>query len=218
MAGAAAFFDLDGTLLTVNSANLWVRREHRLGRISAATLLRATLYLGAYKLGVLDIEAALRSALATLRGQEEEQIRCESAIWWREEVRPLVAPGARSVLAAHRARGEPLVLLTSSSRYAAEQAGEEFGLDHLIFQGYGVQAGRFTGEPLRPICYGPGKVEAAERYAAGQGVDLEASTFYTDSFTDLPMLERVGRPVAVNPDLRLARAARKRGWPVLDWR
>ena len=95
---------------------------------------------------------------------------------------------------------------------------EEFGLEAALFQKYEVRDGVFTGSPLKPICYGIGKVEVAQAWAGENGVDLAASTFYTDSSTDVPMLERVGRPVAVQPDLRLARIARVRGWPALDWR
>ena len=214
----AAFFDLDGTLLAVNSADLWVRRERRLRRISGWQLARAVLWLAGYRLGILDMEAALRGALVTIRGVEEGFIRRETQAWWREEVRALVAPGARPALAGHRARGDLLVLLTSSSRYAAEMACEELGLDDALFQRYQVEDGRFTGEPLPPICYGPGKVVAAEAWAEERGVDLAQSAFYSDSSTDLPMLARVGRPFAVNPDPRLKLVARKRGWPVLDWR
>ena len=215
---SAAFFDLDGTLLTANSASLWVRREHRLGRIRTSQVARAALLLAGYRIGFLDIESALRAALATLRDVTEEYIRSETREWWREEVRAFVAPGARPVLDEHRARGDPLVLLTSSSPYASEMASEEFGLDAVLCQRYEVRDGRFTGEPLRPICYGPGKVGVAEAWARDRGIDLGASSFYSDSSTDIPMLERVGRPFAVHPDPRLRLVARARGWPTLDWR
>ena len=138
--------------------------------------------------------------------------------WWREEVRPHIAPGARAVLEMHRQRGDRLVLLTSSSRYASEMAREEFGLDHLLFQGYEVRDGRFTGAPMRPLCYGQGKVAIAEEWAREAGIDLAKSSFYSDSSTDIPMLERVGNPFAVLPDPRLRRVAKRRGWPLLDWR
>lgn len=214
----AAFFDLDGTLLTVNSARLWLRHERRRGRVSPGQLVRAALMLGGYRLGVLDMDRALRSALTTLKGRDEEAIRTETRAWWRDEVRPFAAPGARAVLEEHRRAGERLVLLTSSSRYASEMAIEEFGLDDAIFQRYEVVAGRFTGAPALPICFGAGKVTAAEAWAAERGVDLSRSAFYSDSSTDLPMLERVGRPFAVGPDPRLRVVARGRGWPILDWR
>lgn len=214
---SAAFFDLDGTLLTVNSARLWVRRERRLGRISFGQLLRAAMFLGGYHLGVLDIEAALEAALAQVKGLREEDLRAETHTWWHEDVRAFIAPRAHGVLDAHRQAGEPLVLLTSSSRYASEQARLDFGLDAALCQGYEVLDGRFTGAPTQPLCYGPGKVVVAEAWAREQGVDLGRSAFYSDSFTDVPMLERVGRPFAVQPDPRLKRLARARGWPILDW-
>jgi HAD superfamily hydrolase (TIGR01490 family) len=214
----AAFFDLDGTLLTVNSANLWIKRELRLGRIKYWQFLRAAMWLFGYRLGFLDMDRALTAALAQLVGVDEESIRAETQKWWREEVRPHIAPGARAVLEMHRKRGDKLVLLTSSSRYASEMAREEFGLDHVLFQGYEVREGRFTGAPLRPLCYGPGKVAIAEAWAREAGIDLAKSSFYSDSSTDIPMLERVGSPYAVLPDPRLRRVAQKRGWPLLDWR
>ena len=214
----AAFFDLDGTLLTVNSADLWIRRERRLGRITGWQLARAALWLGGYRLGMLDMETALRAALGTLRGIEESFIRAETHQWWRDEVRRFIAPGGRAVLDRHRQRGDLLVLLTSSSRYASEMAREEFGLDDIICQGYEIAEGRFTGEPLRPICYGPGKVVAAEAWAKPRGIDLSRCAFYSDSSTDVPMLARVGQPFVVHPDPRLKLTARSRGWPTLDWR
>lgn len=214
---AAAFFDLDGTLLTVNSARLWLRRERRRGRVSAWQLARALVMLGSYRVGILDMEAALRAGLRPIRGVSEEQIRAETRAWWEEDVRPFIAPGARSVLDRHRAAGDLLVLLTSSSRYAAEMARAEFGLEHTLFQVYEVRDGCLTGEPVLPVCYGPGKVAVAERWAREHDVDLASSSFYSDSSTDLPMLERVGHPFVVGPDPRLRRVARSRGWPILDW-
>src|SRR5690242_12882014 len=138
------------------------------------------------------MEAALRASLATLLGVREDFIAAEARRWWEEEVRRFVAPGAHRALARHREARHRLVLLTSSSKYAAQMALEEFGLDAVLHQHYDVRDGCFTGEFLRPICFGAGKVEAAEAWAREAGVDLAASSFYTDSFTDLPMLERVG--------------------------
>lgn len=213
----AAFFDLDGTLLTVNSATLWFRRERRLGRVGFLLQARIAGMLLAYRFGVLDPVRFLRAGLGTVRGLAEETVRAETRAWWAEEVRRFRAPGADAVLARHRAEGEPLVLLTSGSRYAGELARDEWRLDDALCQGYEVRDGRFTGEPELPICYGPGKVTVAEAWAARHGVDLARSSFYSDSTTDTPMLERVGRPYAVNPDPRLRLLAKARGWPILDW-
>lgn len=214
----AALFDLDWTLLAVNSGALWVARERRVGRISARQHLRALLYLLAYRVNIIDMEHAMRQALQTVKGEREEVVRGWTREWYYEEVAGRVAPGARRALAAHRAAGHRLVLLSSTSPYEAECAVEHLGLDAAITSRYEVRGGVFTGAPELPICYGAGKVHHAEAFATRHGVDLAASFFYTDSASDLPMLRRVGNPRAVNPDLRLRLHAWRRGWPILDWR
>ncbi|MBN2361995.1 MAG: HAD family hydrolase [Deltaproteobacteria bacterium] len=214
----AAFFDLDRTLLTVNSGSTWVRSELRAGRIGAWHALEGALYLLAYKFFALDMERLFNRALVTVRGLDEETLRRRTREWFGREVVPRVAPGGLRQVAEHRQQGHQLVLLTSSSLYESEAAVEHFGFDGLLCTRYQVIDGRLTGQVVTPICFGPGKVLYAERHAAEHGIDLARSFFYTDSFTDLPMLERVGHPVAVHPDPRLRRIARRRGWPVVDWR
>jgi len=213
----AAFFDLDGTLLAVNSVVLWVRRERALGRISRTQALRAAAFFVGYRLSILDIDEAVRAALQTVAGTEESVMRDAIQAWYRADIAPRAAPGAFPVVEAHRAAGDLLVLLTSSSVYVADEARAQFGLDVSLCTRYEVRDGRFTGEAVRPLCFGDGKVKLAEMLAAERNIDLSSSAFYTDSLTDLPMLLRVGQPYAVNPDPRLRWEARRRGWPRLDW-
>ncbi len=213
----AAFFDLDRTLLTVNSGALWVQRERRLKRITLRQVAEATMMLIAYRLSLVDIEASMRKALAVYRGEREETLARWTREWFDLEIKHLVAAGARRALDEHRRAGDLCVLLTSSSPYMARVVSEELTLDAWIASTYEVRGGVLTGEPVLPLCYGSGKVALAERYAREVGVDLSRSYFYTDSFTDLPMLLSVGRPRVVNPDLRLRLYARWRGWPVLEW-
>jgi len=214
----AAFFDLDGTLLTVNSGRLWLQRERRAGHLRLRDALRGVAWLALYRLGTIDIERAMSEALSTVRGLPEQTLRHWTHEWFRHEVVPFAAPGAMAVIEAHRAAGHPLVLLTSSSPYASEVAVEHFALDTYLSSLYEVAEGCFTGRFVSPLCFGAGKVARAEAWARGQGVDLDASWFYTDSATDLPMLERVGNPRPVHPDPRLRRVARLKGWPILNWR
>jgi HAD superfamily hydrolase (TIGR01490 family) len=189
-----------------------------LKRISLWQLGDGMLMLLAYRLGIVDIESSMRRALAIYRGEREEALADWTREWYEAEVRQWVTSGARSALEEHRRVGHRRVLLTSSSPYMAGAVGEELGLDGWISSRYEVDNGLLTGEPVSPICYGSGKVSLAERWARQHGVDLSRSYFYTDSYTDLPMLLRVGRPRVVNPDLRLRLAARRRGWTVLTWR
>jgi len=213
----AAFFDLDGTLLSVNSGRLWLQRERRAGRLRTREMLKGAFYLALYRMGTIDIERAMSDALATVRNLPEERLRTWTHEWFWGEVVPFTAPGALPVIAAHRAAGHPLVLLTSSSPYASECAVEHFGLDAFLSSTYEVADGRLTGRFVSPLCFGPGKIARAEAFAREHGIDLDTSWFYSDSATDLPMLERVGNPRPVNPDPRLRRIARLRGWTVLDW-
>jgi len=213
----AAFFDLDRTLLLVNSGRLWLESERRHGRIGVWQMIQATFYLIGYKFNAVDMERVMVKALSTVRGVEEEEVRRRTHEWYQAEVAQTVAPGARPALESHRAQGHPLVLLTASSLYESEIASRQLELDAYLATRYEVVDGHFTGDVVRPLCYGPGKVVHAERWAVDNDVDLDRSYFYTDSITDLAMLERVGEPRIVQPDPRLRRLARKRGWEILDW-
>jgi len=170
-----------------------------------------------YELGFARIETAIRSAAATLEGQQESVIRKRTQDFWQEDVAHLIRPGARAAIEAHQAAGEPAVLLTSSSNYLGQMAVDALGMDGMLCNRFVVADGVYTGALVEPLCYGPGKVDHAQNFAAERGVELEACAFYTDSWSDLPVLDVVGRPVPVHPDPRLRREAIRRGWDIADW-
>jgi HAD superfamily hydrolase (TIGR01490 family) len=213
-----AFFDLDLTLLSVNSAVLWVRAELKVGRISRIQALRAAAWLVRYRLGMASMDDAIRDAIATLEGTPVDSLQQRTAAFYEREVRGLFRPGGRLALDGHRRAGDRLVMLSSSTSYLADLAARDLGLDDVLCNRLEVDAaGRHTGRPLGPLCYGAGKLGLATEYAERVRVPWSACAFYTDSFSDLPVLQAVGRPVAVNPDPRLRRTARRRGWQVVDW-
>jgi HAD superfamily hydrolase (TIGR01490 family) len=215
---AVAFFDLDRTLLAVNSGVLWVRQELARGYITRWQALRAGVWLGRYQLGLVSMNDALLKAIALLAGTGEAPVRARTAAFYAEHLRMLYRPGAVRALAAHRSAGDRLVLLTCSSGYMSELVAVDLKLDAVLCNRFEVDAaGLHTGRPLGEVCFGVGKRQYAQAYAREAGVTLAECTFYTDSYSDLPVLEAVGRPVAVNPDLRLRREALRRGWPVVDW-
>ena len=214
----AAFFDLDLTVIDVNSGVLWAHHERRQGNITLFQLSRAILWHGLYRLSLIDMETALDRAIAHYRGVEAAALDERTRRWFADHVKPRVRPGAMAAIAAHKAEGHPLVLLTNSSCYEAAVAAETWGFDAYLANQFPTDArGRLIGTFERPMCYGPGKVARAEAWAAERGIDLAASYFYSDSYSDVPMLERVGKPKVVAPDPRLRRAARRRGWEILDW-
>jgi HAD superfamily hydrolase (TIGR01490 family) len=213
-----AFFDLDRTLIAANSGTLWVRREYALGHISRWQALRALLWIAGYQLGLATMEDALTRAIAMLEGTPEADLRDRTSVFYAEQVRPLYRPGARRAVEEHRSLGEPIVLCTASSLYLSEWVARELGFEAILCNRFEVDArGLHTGRPLGGVCFGAGKLSLARAFAQARGVSLSDCVFYTDSYSDLPMLEAVGRPVAVNPDRRLLRRAERSGWPVVDW-
>ncbi|WP_375766328.1 haloacid dehalogenase-like hydrolase [Archangium gephyra] len=215
---AIAFFDLDKTLLAVNSGSLWIRRELALGHITRVQAIRATLWLARYHMGFVSMQDALVQAISHLQGTGEQPIRERTVRFYEELVRSQYRPGALRAVEEHRSAGDRLVLLTSSSGYMAELVARDLGLDAVLCNRFEVDAaGIYTGRPLGQVCFGEGKRSYAQACASEAGVPLSACAFYTDSYSDLPVMEVVGRPVAVHPDRRLRREALRRGWPVVDW-
>ena len=127
-----------------------------------------------------------------------------------------VPPSAKRAILEHRKNGEMVVLLTGATQYLAEIIGEKLSIEHVLCSRLEVEAGVFTGR-LAQKCFGDHKVPVAESFAAEHGISLEESVFYTDSYTDLAMLNRVGEPVVVNPDPRLLRVATQSGWRIEKW-
>jgi len=209
----AAFFDLDGTLIARNSAPLYMQHLRKIGRARRRDLARAFYYVGWYKLGLLDIDRAVAVTLEWIRGLDEAAVRADCDAWYARTVRGYVYPAMAATVTAHRAAGHVPVIVTSATRYLADPLARDLGIEHVLVTQLLVAEGVFTGEAVRPVCYGKGKVHWAERFADAQAIDLGRSYFYTDSITDLPLLERVGEPRVVNPDPRLARTAARRGWP-----
>jgi len=213
----AAFFDLDRTVLTQSSSMLWARYLWREGRMGWRQAFRFAWWTLQYKLAVMDMDAAVRKMACDMKGQSEAGLVAECNRWFEEMVAPCIAPRARERIDKHLAQGHTVALLTASSPYAAGPVARSLGLgDNIICTRLEVNDGLFTGRCVEPICYGPGKVYWAQVFATERGLELEDGYFYSDSYTDLAMLEAVAHPVAVNPDPRLGRLARKRGWPI-EW-
>ena len=213
----AAFFDMDRTLIRANSATLWLRFLRQRGEIGALRALRAIGWIAQYKLAVLDMEAVIAKATMDLRGEAESEMIEKCNLFTESLVLPEISPVALKALEKHRGEGHVVAILSTSSPYVAEPLAKHLGIEHVLCTRLVISEGRFSGMHVRPACAGAGKVHWAERFAREHDVDLTRSWFYTDSYSDLPMLERVGEPRVVNPDLRLARHAKRVGWTALEW-
>lgn len=212
----AAFFDMDRTVLRIDTGMSWMRFLRRRGELSTFDFGRAFYWSLLYKMAVLDMESLAGKLTAGLRGESERDMVEKCRTWYEADIAGQVAPEAVRAIREHRERGDLVVLLTGSTQYAADVVGGELGLEHTLSTRIEVIDGRFTGR-LEQLCFGRHKVHVAERFAREYRVDLDASTFYSDSYNDLPMFERVGEAVAVNPDARLQRRAHRAGWRIEHW-
>lgn len=217
-ARVAAFFDVDHTLLAVNSGRKWVEYLRRTGQMSTRKLLRSLVWLARYRLALLDLEAVTAEAAKDWAGREVAAVESEVGAWFDAEIARWICPEGQARVARHQADGHVVALLTSGTRFSAEPLARRLDVAHVLCTRLEERGGLLTGRHVAPACAGPGKVVLAERFAGEHDVDLSRSYFYTDSMSDLPMLERVGLPRVINPDPRLGRLARARGWPLELWR
>lgn len=216
-AGVAAFFDMDKTLLSGSSAVLLARYMRRRGELAWREMAQIVSALLRYKLGRLDMIETTRQIVREFAGHSEADRIAYTRQWFTEHLIDYVTEEGRRLVAQHRRLGHRVALITASPSYTADQLAEHLGMagEDVMATRFEVQQGRFTGRMLEPMVYGEGKLQAAFAYAETQGVDLRQSYFYTDSIADLPLLEIVGYPVAVNPDRPLRRLAKERGWTIL---
>ena len=212
----AAFFDMDSTVLSIDTGVSWMKFLYRRGELSKVAMARTLWWSALYKVALLDIEDLATRMVADLAGDPEADMIAKCEIWHREDVTGTVAHAARRTIARHRERGEEIILCTGSTQYASEVVARSLDIEHVLCTRLEVTDGKFTGK-LAAKCFGPHKVSLAETFASTRGIDLSRSFFYSDSYNDLPMLSRVGHAIAVNPDARLRRHARKRNWRVEEW-
>jgi HAD superfamily hydrolase (TIGR01490 family) len=217
MSRIGAFFDVDRTLVSCNTGRLFLQDLRRRGEISLFRALRALFWMAKYHLSLIDLQHVATSLAAQMEGWVERDFAERCRDWVKAEVLPLVLPGAHGQIEKHRAEGHVIAILSTSPTYVTAPIAEALGIEEVISTRFEVVGGQFTGKLVGPACVGKGKVYWAEDLGVRREVDLAQSWFYTDSYTDMPMLERVGNQVIVNPDPRLRRTAKRRGWPVQDW-
>jgi HAD superfamily hydrolase (TIGR01490 family) len=212
----AAFFDMDNTLLRVDTGMSWTKFLYKRGELPPKMVAKAVYWSTLYKLAVLDMEAVFTKLCLDLRGDSEAEMIAKCDVWYRDHIEREIAPAGRVAIEHHRRAGDLVVLATGSTCYAARPVARGANIDHVLSSELEVEGGAFTGR-ASALCFGHHKVALAEAWATKHGVDLAASYFYSDSYNDLPMLSRVGTAIAVNPDTRLARHAKRHGWAVQRW-
>lgn len=216
----AAFFDLDRTLIARSSALALAPAFRQRGVITRRALARAAAWQVFFALrgaGAETVRKAAEDGMQVLEGFSAAEMKELVAHAMERTLRPLVYPQALALVEEHRARGEHAYVVSATLQEIVEELADELGMDGAIGSTCEIVDGVYTGRSLR-ACHGEGKARAVRELAEARGLDLAASTAYSDSHTDLAFLEAVGRPVAVNPDRELRRIAHERGWPVLTFR
>jgi len=216
---AAAFFDLDRTLIRRSSTHALAGPLRRQGVITRWQVARSAFWHLAFAAGRLSpdrVREATAIGLGTLAGFSVDELRSVVGDSMESVLRPLVYAEPLRLVETHRARGERVYVVSGSLQEVVEHVATDLGFDGAIGSQCEIVDGRYTGKPLR-IALGEEKAEALRELAGRDGFDLAACTAYSDSMGDLPFLEAVGHPVAVNPDPALRRTARERGWPVLEF-
>ncbi len=214
-----AIFDLDNTLIAGDSDHGWGQFLVEQGAVDAEHYRRTNdRFYQDYENGCMDMEAYLRFALEPLRDLEPARLAELHRRFMAEVVAPMQLPRAQRLLADHRAAGDFLLVITSTNRFIVEPICEALGVDDLIATEPEKVDGRYTGRVLGVPSYREGKVTRMHEWLQGRDWRLEDSCFYSDSINDLPLLEAVGRPVAVDPDEALRAIALKRAWEVISLR
>lgn len=216
-AAKLALFDLDHTLLDGDSDSLWGRFLVREGVVDAKKYASANArYHADYVAGRLDVHEFLAFGLKPLRDNPPEALYAWRERFVAECIRPRIPQASRELLARHA--GHTRVIITATNSFVTAPISTELGVEHLIATEPEQRDGRFTGGVAGPPCFREGKVQRLEAWLAARGLKAGERWFYSDSHNDLPLLEQVEHPVAVNPDPVLAQTARERGWPVMKLR
>jgi len=222
MSQALALFDLDNTLLAGDSDYEWGQflvDRGVLEREAYESQNRA--YYEQYAAGTLDIHEFLGFALRPLAEHEPADLQRWHGEFMAERIRPMIGEPARALVRKHQAAGDLCAIITATNSFVTRPIAGEFGIQHLIATEPESKDGRFTGRVAGVPCFREGKIVRLDAWLEGRGkrlADFAESTLYSDSHNDLPLLERVTRPVAVDPDDKLAAKAKERSWAVISLR
>lgn len=214
-----ALFDLDNTLLAGDSDFEWAQFLIEQGVLDREVYeARNQAFYDQYKAGTLDIHEFLAFQLKPLSRHPRRQLDDWHARFMAQKIRPLMTPAAQALVERHRREGHLCAIVTATNRFVTGPIAAAFGVEHLIATEPEERDGEFTGRPAGVPCFRAGKVTRLEQWLAQRGTRLAEvgeSWFYSDSHNDLPLLQAVTHPVAVDPDPQLAAAAAARGWPVM---
>lgn len=214
-----AIFDLDNTLLGDDSDYLWGQFLVEHGLVDRTYYERENQrFYDEYKFGTLDIQEFLAFSLEPLTRLDPATLDRLHRHFMREKIEPVILPAARALLEKHRNQSDTLLIITATNRFITGPIAKALGVDDILATEPEMCDGRYTGRVAGTPCFREGKVTRLREWLTAHGQNLANSGFYSDSHNDLPLLEMVTHPVAVDPDETLAAHAEARGWPIISLR
>ena len=214
-----AIFDLDNTLLSIDSDHAWGEFLVEQGAVDPVAYREANeRFLADYNAGTLDMAAFLEMALKPLAENTPEQLAAWHQQFMASKIEPHILPKAEELLARHRTKGDTLLIITATNRFITGPIAERLGVDNLIAVEPEMVNGRYTGRVDGVPSYREGKVIRLQAWLEAQDLTMDGAWFYSDSHNDLPLLEKVDHPVAVDPDDTLRKVAEERNWRIMSLR
>ncbi|WP_089705339.1 HAD family hydrolase [Vreelandella arcis] len=214
-----AIFDLDNTLLSTDSDHAWGEFLLEQGAVDPIAYREANeRFMADYQAGNLDMAAFLEVALKPLADNTPEQLAAWHQQFMASKIEPHILPKAEELLARHRTKGDTLLIITATNRFITQPIAKRLGVDHLIAVEPERIDGHYTGRALGVPSYREGKVTRLKQWLEEQEQSMDEAWFYSDSHNDLPLLEQVDHPVAVDPDDTLRNVAEERQWRIMSLR
>lgn len=214
-----AIFDLDNTLIGGDSDHLWGEFLIEEKLVDAAAYRQQNdLFYQQYQQGTLNIHDYLKFALQPLTRFPSAELASLHSRFMTAKIHPIMLPRAADLIDQHRQRGDTLLIITATNRFITEPIARYLGIDNLLASDAELLDGRYTGRPQGVPCFQHGKVTRLYEWLETSGENLNESHFYSDSANDIPLLELVHNPVAVDPDPKLAQYAEQKGIPIISLR
>jgi len=214
-----ALFDLDNTLLAADSDYLWGCFLVEKNLVDSATYAAANKrFYEQYKQGTLDIFEFMAFSLKPLTTFSREQLAVLHKEFMQKHITPVMTEKGKAQIKHHRDRGDYIVIITATNRFVTQPIAEAFQADDLIATDPEVVDDRYTGKVTGTPCFQQGKITRLKEWLKNTHYDLVNSTFYSDSHNDIPLLEIVTTPIAVDPDEQLKALAQQRNWEILSFR
>ena len=212
-----AFFDLDDTLIRANSGKLLVRVAYQKGMLSLPELIRALWLSFLYKFGLMNSDKIIGGMLKWLTGVPEKIISNLSSEVFEKHIQHAIPEEARGEIKMHKDKNAAVVILSSALSPVCQAVAGHLEMDDVICTQLETDGGKFTGQPSGKLCFGDEKLTRLRKYCEINNSTPESAWYYADAITDLPVLGVVGVPICVNPEKKLLKVARKKGWKIYKW-